>query len=81
MERWEQMKSDNNGGSTDYYKLDPDWTDCQDIIESREMNFSQGNIFKAAFCFNTERHKGTSPIREYFKIRWFIERLIKRELE
>jgi len=75
------MEEKNNGGDTDYYQFDPEWKDCQDIIEAREMNFAQGNIFKAAFCFNQKRHKGTSPIRELHKIKWFVERLIKKEIQ
>lgn len=65
--------ADNNGGSTDYYKLPKGVTDCQDIIEWREMNFSQGNIMKAAFCFNIQR--GNSDyLRDLNKIIWFAER-------
>ena len=42
----------NKGGSTDYYKFKENWKECADIIEDREMNYNQGNIFKSAFCFN-----------------------------
>ena len=70
--------SQNNGGSTDYYKFKPHWTDCQDIIEDRGMNFAQGNIFKAGFCFNIERHNATNYLRELYKIRWFCDREIAR---
>lgn len=68
----------NNGGNTDYYKLDSSWKDCQDIIENRAMNFAQGNIFKVAFTFNIGRHIGTSYERELNKIMWFAERELKR---
>ena len=60
--------SHNNGGSTDYYKLDPSWTDCSDIIEARQMSYNQGNILKAAFTFNLGRHEGTTYERELNKI-------------
>lgn len=68
---------ENNGGNTDYYKIQPDWKMAQDIIESRGMNFAQGNILKAAFCFNTPRHSGTNYERELNKIIWFCERELK----
>ena len=67
-------KCTNNGGTTDYYQLDPQWKQAQDIIEARNMNFAQGNILKAAFCFNTPRHRGTDYERELRKIIWFAER-------
>lgn len=68
----------NNGGSTDYYKIDPSWRDLQDIIEDRGMNFAQGNILKSAFCFNSKRHEGTSYERELNKIVWFCNRELAR---
>ena len=49
--------SHNNGGKTDYYDLPSDAKCCQDIIEWREMNFQQGNIFKVAFTFNCGRQR------------------------
>lgn len=67
-------KSENNGGVTDYYKIDPEWESAQDIIESRDMNFSQGNIFKVAFTFNVGRHKGTDYERDLNKIIYFANR-------
>lgn len=71
--------ANNNGGSTDYYKLPPNCTDCQDIIEWRKMNFAQGNIMKAVFCFNIPR--GTSSyLRDLNKIIWFAQREINRIL-
>lgn len=73
-----EESSYNNGGKTDYYKLDKKWEMVQDIIEDRNMNFSQGNILKAAFCFNTNRHQGTNYERELNKIIYFAERELKR---
>lgn len=67
----------NNGGSTDYYKI-LDYKDLQDIIEDRNMNFAQGNILKAAFCFNVGRHEGTSYERELNKIIYFANRELNR---
>lgn len=73
----EQDSSVNNGGSTDYYKLSG-MKDLQDIIENRNMNFAQGNILKAAFCFNVGRHEGTSYERELNKIVYFANRELRR---
>lgn len=68
----------NNGGSTDYYKIKENWEYCQDIIEDRNMNFSQGNIMKAAFTFNQGRHDGTNYERDLNKIIWFAKRELER---
>lgn len=68
------MGSKNNGGSTDYYKFKPEWKECGDVIEAREMNYNQGNIFKASFCFNIGRHTGTDYERELNKIVYFAKR-------
>lgn len=73
-----ERSSVNNGGTTDYYQFDPQWKQVQDIIEARGMNFSQGNILKAAFCFNTYRHGGTNYERELNKIIWFCKRELQR---
>lgn len=67
-------KAKNNGGSTDYYKFQENWKECADIIESRKMNYNQGNIFKSAFCFNVGRHDGTTYERELNKIIYFANR-------
>lgn len=68
----------NNGGSTDYYKFKENWNECADIIEDREMNYNQGNIFKSAFCFNIGRHNATNYTRELNKIIYFANRELKR---
>ena len=68
----------NNGGDTDYYDLKQEWSSCQDIIEARGMNFSQGNIFKVAFTFNVGRHDATNYQRELNKIIWFAQRELER---
>lgn len=68
----------NNGGDTDYYRIDPEWIMLQDIIEDREMNFAQANILKASFTFNKGRHEASSYERELNKIIWFAERELKR---
>lgn len=77
-EIWERDNSKNNGGSTDYYIFQPEWKECGDIIEAREMNYNQGNIFKSAFCFNIGRHGGTDYERELNKIIYFANRELIR---
>jgi hypothetical protein len=78
IEKYEEIEEGhNNGGSTDYYKLQG-MSDLQDIIEARNMNFAQGNILKAAFCFNVGRHEGTSYERELNKIIYFAKRELER---
>jgi len=76
--RPEQDLSKNNGGRTDYYSLPTQARECQDIIEWRDMNFSQGNIMKIAFTFNTSRHSGTDYERDLNKIIYFAQRELKR---
>lgn len=70
--------SHNNGGSTDYYKFNSSWKECGDIIEARNMNYNQGNIFKASFCFNIGRHGGTDYERELNKIIYFTNRELNK---
>lgn len=72
------MKSDNNGGSTDYYKIPDSAKDLQDLIEYREMNFAQGNMFKALYRANAEDNDHSSYERDLNKIIWFAEREKKR---
>ena len=70
--------SKNNGGETDYYAIDRKWTTFQDVIEDREMNYAQGNIFKVACTFNIGRHNGTDYERELNKIIFFANRELNR---
>ncbi len=81
---WEPIKDEptkdieetaNNGGTTDYYALDPKWTSHQDVIEAHEMTYAQGNIYKVACTFNTARHGATNELREINKIIWFANRI------
>lgn len=68
----------NNGGSTNYYKFNPTWVECADVIEGRKMNYNQGNIFKSAFTFNIGRHAGTDYERELNKIIYFAQRELEQ---
>ena len=68
--------SDNNGGSTDYYKLPISAKDLQDLIEHKNMDFALGNIFKA--CYRLGECSHSEAIRDLNKIIWFAERKIKQ---
>lgn len=72
------MSSKNNGGTTDYYKLKKEWKTHQDVIEARNMNYAQGNIYKVACTFNIGRHNATDYERELNKIIWFAKRELKK---
>jgi len=68
------VKSD--GWSTSYYELPRDASELQDLIEHRQMNFSVGNIFKAAYRLG--RKDGATTLYDLNKIRWYAEREIAR---
>lgn len=70
------QSSDNNGGSTDYYKLPINAKDLQDLIEYKDMDFALGNIFKA--CYRLGECSHSEAIRDLNKIIWFAERKIKQ---
>ena len=63
--------NDNNGGSTNYYKLPHGATELQDLIEFKKMSFSLGNIFKAAYRLSD---KNSDPRYDLNKIIWFARR-------
>jgi len=73
---FDEDKTHNNGGSTDYYKLPQGAKDLQDLIEFKNMNFSQGNIFKAVYRCNDTHH--STYERELNKIIFFANRELKR---
>lgn len=66
----------NNGGSTDYYGIPSYAFTLQDLIEFKQMNFAQGNIFKAVYRLNDTHHSDT--IRDLNKIIWFAQRELSR---
>ena len=68
------VKSD--GWSTSYYELPGGASELQDLIEYRQMNFSVGNIFKAAYRLG--RKDGATTLYDQNKIRWYAEREIAR---
>ena len=71
-------KYDNNGGTTDYYQLPSNAKQLQDLIEYRNMNFAQGNIFKAIYRANANSNDHSSYERDLNKIIWFAQRELNR---
>ncbi len=68
------VKSD--GWSTSYYELPRGASELQDLIEYRQMNFSVGNIFKAAYRLG--RKDGATTLYDLNKIKWYVNREIIR---
>jgi hypothetical protein len=81
------IKEEYTGGSTSYYKInidrplnkEPYVAECNDIIEALEMDFAEGNVFKAVWRLCAAR-KGlkkrgyNSEIYDWEKIKFFAER-------
>jgi hypothetical protein len=65
-------QSENNGGVTDYYKLDPEWECVQDIIEDKNMSWNIANVFKSCFRLGGNHH--STKLRDLNKIIYFAER-------
>lgn len=75
------------GGSSDYYKVviknpttfDPYIAECNDVIEALDMNFAEGNIFKAlwrkAAARQGKRKAGHNEQYDNEKILFFAQRL------
>lgn len=68
----EKDQSENNGGVTDYYKLDPEWECVQDIIEDKDMSWNIANVFKSCFRLGGNHH--STKLRDLNKIIYFAER-------
>lgn len=68
----------NNGGSTDYYQLPATAKEMQDLIEYRNMNFAQGNMFKALYRCNADSNTHSSYERDLNKIVWYAQRELQR---
>lgn len=64
----------STGGSTDYYKLPKDAHEIQDLIEHKDMNFAEGNIFKAIWRLG--KKKGADQSYDLKKIIWYAARLL-----
>ena len=66
----------SEGGSTEYYAIPEGAKDLQDLIEFKNMNFSQGNLLKSIYRLGNCPH--SSAMRDLNKIIWFTEREINR---
>jgi hypothetical protein len=64
------------GWSSSYYRLPTGATELQDLIEHKDMNFAQGNIFKAVWRLGEKT--GTSKEYDLEKIIWFAQRELER---
>jgi len=64
-----KLHTKSDGGSSSYYELPPDCKQLQDIISKKDMGFSQGNIFKAAYRWD-QKPDLTYNLR---KILWFAQ--------
>jgi len=71
------VKSD--GGTSSYYELPKGAKDLMDLIEHKDMSFSVGNIFKAAYRLGEK--DGADKSYDVRKIIWFAERLLKEYSE
>jgi len=68
----------NDGGDTGYYDLPKGAEILQDLIEHQEMNFAQGEIFKAAWGLaDEEARTHSSKERDLNKIIWYAQRELK----
>ena len=79
-ESWDPLEAyyvpnaEHTGGSSDYYDLPPDCTRLHDVIVKQDMQWSQANIFKAAYRWDKK------PDLEYNlrKIIWFASDELSR---
>ena len=67
--------TNNNGGDTDYYKVPSGASMLQDLIEYKNMSWSQANIFKAAYRLGDSH---SSVERDLNKIIWFANRMLQQ---
>ena len=66
----------SDGGSSAYYEMPENCQLLQDVISSREMSFSQGNIFKGCYRWGTK--PGTPLEYDLRKIIWFAQYELNR---
>jgi|TARA_Y100000310_G_scaffold146443_1_gene145787 hypothetical protein len=77
-----RSKPEATGLGNNYYRLPPDATGIQDLIEYKNMPFGIANIFKA--CYRFGEKPGVSELYDAQKMKWFAERKIaeiEKELE
>lgn len=77
-----------SGGSNSYYRLtlrDGSACECNDIIEALDMNFAEGNVFKAVWRRAALRKgagkPGSTMLYESEKVEFFGKRLVEQSKE
>lgn len=84
---WLDLPSPLTGGSNKYYVLkinnpEPYVTECMHIIDALNLNFAEGNIFKAIWRKAAQRlgneKPGSKALYEAQKIKFFADRLLER---
>ena len=90
-----QETEEHTGGSSSYYMIrvekvttdwnEPYWAECNDIIEALEMNYAEGNAFKAlwrkAAARKGKKKKGNTALYDAEKVAFFGNRLIAQETD
>lgn len=90
----EDAEQEHTGGSVNYYKVEvklpttfeqPYRAECNDIIEALDMNYAEGNAFKAIWRRCAERQgkkkKGNNTFYDAEKIVFFAQRILEQEKE
>lgn len=73
----------NRGGSTDYYAVPKEAKTLNDLIEFKKMNPNLHEIFKATYAIDERSNRnieGQDRLRELNKIKYYVEREIRLEL-
>lgn len=89
-----EYEQEHTGGSVSYYKVEVKspttfeqayWAECNDIIEALDMNYAEGNAFKAIWRRCAERQgkkkKGNNTFYDAEKIVFFAQRILEQEKE
>lgn len=66
----------SDGGATGYYDIPEGSVTLYDLIEHKNMNFSEGNVFKAIYRMGDK--EGIDPLYDWRKIKFCAEREIAR---
>lgn len=66
----------SDGGATGYYDLPAGCNTLYDLIEHKNMNFSEGNVFKAIYRMGDK--EGIDTLYDWNKIKFCAEREIAR---
>lgn len=93
-EEEELEEQEHTGGSVNYYKVEvktpttfdkPYRAECNDLIEALDMNYAEGNAFKAIWRRCAERQgkkkKGNNTYYDAEKLAFFAQRILEQEKE